>query len=213
MFKMEGAAPQRPSELLEETSWDIICQSVKSQWWPLIPSCQQTEWEKTHQTCEEECRQRCSDFRRLFSTLTKQPTQRNKGNDGSCKPPKHQPQRVCEEHTFTSAWWQQLFQDRRDKGKSQGCSWTGSDKIHPTQNFMLSCDWNRDKSVLRWNKYPVTDLFSCVFNNISYSQYQNQFFKSQHGNCHKNRFFFMFLLQGWSVVEEIEGNGSSFFQK
>lgn len=70
MFKMGGAAPQRPSELMEETSWDIICQSVKSQWWPLIPSCQQTEWEKTRQTCEEECRQRCSDVRRLFSTLT-----------------------------------------------------------------------------------------------------------------------------------------------
>lgn len=27
-------------------SKDTICQSVKSQWWPVIPSCHQAEWEK-----------------------------------------------------------------------------------------------------------------------------------------------------------------------
>lgn len=65
------AAPHK-LELTEEIGEDITCQSVKSQRWPLIPSCQQAEWEK-QRASREKGRHRRSDYGRLFfSTLTKQ---------------------------------------------------------------------------------------------------------------------------------------------
>lgn len=46
--------------------------SVKSQWWPVILSCQQAEWEKPPRTTEEKGRHWRPDYRWLFSTLTTQ---------------------------------------------------------------------------------------------------------------------------------------------